>query len=217
MWYNFMRFGNPLDFGATYNLTGFDMTHRGFDAERFIIGFWEYLFQPLTINIRFPYFGTVAQHFNMSADYQGLLVNEPFVGGFFALNVVGLFVFGLWVTRSSLRVNGLLGIALTLVSCALLMIALDVQMVGITQRYHMDFSLMLMLASTLVILAELKEENGERMCRAVTYAVVILCAVTVVNETLAILATGRYNELSIINPQQYYQLKYQIFSILSIR
>ena len=34
MWYNAARFGSPLDFGANYNLTGNDMTQRGFNAVR---------------------------------------------------------------------------------------------------------------------------------------------------------------------------------------
>ena len=34
MWYNAARFGSPFDFGANYNLTGNDMTQRGFNAVR---------------------------------------------------------------------------------------------------------------------------------------------------------------------------------------
>ncbi len=34
MWYNAARFGSPFDFGANYNLTSNDMTHRGFAVGR---------------------------------------------------------------------------------------------------------------------------------------------------------------------------------------
>ena len=34
MWYNYARFGSPFDFGANYNITGNDMTSRGFNVVR---------------------------------------------------------------------------------------------------------------------------------------------------------------------------------------
>ena len=34
MWYNAARFGSPFDFGANYNITGNDMTRRGFNVVR---------------------------------------------------------------------------------------------------------------------------------------------------------------------------------------
>ena len=34
MYYNWARFGSPFDFGANYNLTTNDMTHRGFHLDR---------------------------------------------------------------------------------------------------------------------------------------------------------------------------------------
>lgn len=60
LYYNYIRFDNPLNFGATYNLTGFDMTHRGFIADRFWLGLFELLFQPFHFITRFPYMQTIA-------------------------------------------------------------------------------------------------------------------------------------------------------------
>ena len=38
MFYNYIRFGSFLDFGANYNLTTNDMTKRGFKIDRTFLG-----------------------------------------------------------------------------------------------------------------------------------------------------------------------------------
>ena len=53
MYYNYKRFQSPLDFGANYNLTSNDMTHRGVVFDRIPMGVFVYLFQPLIITIKY--------------------------------------------------------------------------------------------------------------------------------------------------------------------
>lgn len=48
MAYNYVRFDSFFDFGATYNLTGFDMVHRSYALSRIPWGLWMYLFSQLT-------------------------------------------------------------------------------------------------------------------------------------------------------------------------
>ena len=55
MWYNFARFGSPLDFGANYNLTGNDMTLRGHSLGRAIESLFYYLFSTPEFISAFPY------------------------------------------------------------------------------------------------------------------------------------------------------------------
>lgn len=73
MVYNFARFGSPLDFGANYNLTTNDMTHRGFHADRIPFGLYAYLFQPPALGSQFPFMHQTY----MDPAYQGVTIYEP--------------------------------------------------------------------------------------------------------------------------------------------
>lgn len=56
-WYNHARFGSPFDFGANYNLTSNDMTHRGSSVKRMALSLYYYLFQPLAGSHEAPFLG----------------------------------------------------------------------------------------------------------------------------------------------------------------
>ena len=45
MYYNYIRFDSPFDFGANYNLTTNDMTLRGFNIDRIFLGIYYMLFK----------------------------------------------------------------------------------------------------------------------------------------------------------------------------
>lgn len=217
MMYNHVRFGSPLDFGAQYNLTGFDMTNRGVDPERFLLGYWEYFFQPLTIGAKFPYVSMSAGHLGLLHDYQGQVINEPLLCGFFAYNLIGLFLLNLRSVRESLKEHGLWGLALVSVVCGLLIVSIDIQVVGMTLRYYADFALFLLLPIVLTIAAMLEKLEGEKTYKSVLSVVVCLALLCVATHLFTLLADGRYNNLMSTNPAAFYRIKYQLFPFLSIR
>ena len=55
MAYNFMRFGNPLDFGIQYSLTINDFTRAEYHTDFAMIGFWNFLFAFPTVRPDFPF------------------------------------------------------------------------------------------------------------------------------------------------------------------
>ncbi|EGX67338.1 hypothetical protein [Collinsella tanakaei] len=58
-WYNQARFGSWTNFGASYNITGGDMTSYTFSAAKIMIQFLEYLFLPFQLISSFPYISTI--------------------------------------------------------------------------------------------------------------------------------------------------------------
>ena len=56
MWYNYARFGNPLDFGIQYSLTINDFTSSQYHTHFAAAGFWGFLFQPPVFTETFPFF-----------------------------------------------------------------------------------------------------------------------------------------------------------------
>ncbi len=56
MWYNYARFGNPLEFGIQYSLTINDFTNSQYHTHFAAAGFWGFLFQMPVFTETFPFF-----------------------------------------------------------------------------------------------------------------------------------------------------------------
>lgn len=146
MWYNYARFGSFFDFGATYNLTSNDMTHRGFVFDRFPLGVYLYLFQPCSFVAAFP-FMTVT---STVSDYQGYTSVEPMFGGFLFINVLVLITALVFLRKYKIEFSARL---FAIVSCflGLFLMLFDIQASGITARYVSDFAWLLLLPTIIVV------------------------------------------------------------------
>jgi hypothetical protein len=150
MHYNYARFGSPFDFGANYNLTTNDMTHRGFHADRLPFGFFTYLLQPPYINGVRPYM----QYVSVSTAYQGRTVYEGMQGGllwFVPLLGGNLLLLSRYI-RERLREKKLMCLTAAAFLLGVLVVGIDIQVAGILQRYWMDFGFFLMLSSACCLL-----------------------------------------------------------------
>lgn len=216
MGYNFARFGSPLDFGATYNLTGFDMTSRGFVPQRFLLGIWEYFFQPLRIGAKFPYFEVVARQLQLQHDFQGQVINEPIIGGFLFLCPVGAWLCFLRTAFAAGKDRDVAAFASVAIALALFAVAMDIQMVGITYRYFAEFSLFLLTAAVLSWYSLMAGRTGDSAV-IIRGAMVTLCLLGISLQLLTLMTSGRANELQACNPAVYWAIKYQLLPFLSIR
>ncbi|MCL1830960.1 MAG: hypothetical protein FWG21_05980 [Oscillospiraceae bacterium] len=149
MWYNFMRFGSVLDFGANYNLTSNDMTVRGFVFERIWPGLFVYLIQPGAIDLVFPYIKPVS----LTIEYVGTNINEATFGGLFATNAFA--VWSLLILKAKqifLGSKEIIRLLVTLAVSAITVVIADTEMAGILPRYYPDFTFMLLLIAIFVLL-----------------------------------------------------------------
>lgn len=150
-WYNAARFGSPLDFGASYNLTTNDMRLRPWMPEGALAGLYYYLVQAPNVIPNFPLLTDTAESF----DYPAFLVSEPCYGGVLWLAPVLWFLCallpaprngakplpgGTWLWRL------VVGVA---VGLAVLLAALDALAAGILPRYTTDFMLPLSVLAAL--------------------------------------------------------------------
>lgn len=162
MYYNFVRFGSPFDFGANYNLTTNDMTHRGFHLDRLPLGFYMYLLQPPCFATKFPFITFAAT----DIQYQGITITEKMFGGFLWLNPLLFSLFFFHKFRTVLKEKQLYIITGFCIISGIILVALDTQMAGILFRYNCDFGFFLSLASVCILMsaeasyeaAPLKEE-----------------------------------------------------------
>lgn len=164
MAYNFLRFGSPLDFGANYNLTTNDMTHRGFHADRIPFGLYAYLLQPPALGSQFPFLHQTY----MDPSYQGVTIYEPMFGGYFFLYPMTLVLLALPRVRHALKAKGLLPLWACLVVVAVALCVFDLQGAGILMRYICDFGLYFALAAALVFLELLQVRSTEPLSKGWT-------------------------------------------------
>ena len=206
MWYNAARFGSPFDFGANYNLTTNDMTHRGMVFGRNGLGLFTYLFQPFNMDALFPFIHT----FSAKTAYQGLTISEPLMGGILWVYPIIIFAVAGMFKKSLFKDKR---VYLTVVYCTLIsavLAMLDAQMGGLLTRYTTDFIWLMMLAAVITIFAYYEKfEDKISARRSLTGIVCALSAVTLALTFLCIL--GRTDDAIVnSNPELYYRLEHLI-------
>ena len=199
MYYNAIRFGSPLDFGANYNLTTNSMIHRGWRWGRLPDGLLEYLFRLPSLDLRFPYLHVTATE----PLYLGLTIRENTFGGVLLLCPF-LWILLRWKrARSLLRRERLWGLALLPLPLSLVVVAADTEMAGIVWRYVGDFLPLLCLSAALVFLARWRG-GGVRTRRRLT-VFLLFCLLFTLGAFFAVSVTE--SGLQTRNPDAYYRLR----------
>ena len=144
--YNYLRFGNILDFGATYSLTSNDMNHRGFNVDRLLRGMYCFLFQPPVFTTDFPYMRSAI----IESSYMGKNLTEYTYGGAFATNLMLLVLFAPLIAKIKGFAKDAKAIVLTLTVSAIIIAGFDVNGAGILIRYTCDMMPGLIIAAIIV-------------------------------------------------------------------
>ena len=199
--YNYARFGSLLDFGASYNLTGADMTAYSFDPFVIVARSLEYLFLPPVMQAGYPFIHAVDEVAGLPAC---LWTNEPVYGGFFAFAPAALIVFALVgkKTRSSLAEHGVRGLAIACVALTAVVLVVVSYVSGVTMRYFADFAWLLVLSATLVLWNAMEAERARGEIRVSGS----LSALVVAGFPLycwTFLATTRFGALVVASPWIY--------------
>ena len=197
MWYNYARFGSPLNFGANYNLTMNDMTKRGMNAGRLAPALFSFFLQPPCATGVFPFI----QAAPFSTTYMGQTVKETTFGGIFAcLPLLWILPFAPRLLRLRMKERStrtVMGVVVLLIAVGVLVALLDAEMAGILQRYYADFSFMFLAAA--VLLAFIANENVESSAvrSALMKVLLALVAVSVLYSSLLCFVpeTGWYSDV----------------------
>lgn len=206
MWYNAARFGSPFDFGANYNLTTNDMTHRGFVFGRTGLGIFTYFLQPFSMNALFPFI----HDFSSATAYQGLTLTEKLMGGVLWLYPVLLIgVYGAFKKNVFLDKRAYRMVYFSVIMAVVLGV-LDAQMAGLLTRYFTDFVWLLMIASAVTVFAYYDRNVDNIKIRSRVVSITTILSVTAI--ILAFLSIFAHSEDSIqaANPTLYYTVQHLI-------
>lgn len=143
--YNYVRFHSILNFGQSYNLTGYDMTSRHASPYLMPRVLFNALFQPISTCSEFPFITMVDTYVEAP--------NEPSLGGYFAVAPIAIFALFTWVVRRQLANHNVWGIAITTVTVACIVVFVDSYISGTTMRYYGDSGYLFILAAILTIFA----------------------------------------------------------------
>lgn len=148
MWYNAARFGSPFDFGANYNITGNDMTRRGFNVVRIGPAVFTSLFDLPRLQSVFPFL----QECDVQTNAVIRTISEKFTGGMLAATpFTWALVLGVLpgARRSLCRRRGAAVIVYGALAAMAVITVVDCQMAGVLYRYLMDYSPVLLLGAAL--------------------------------------------------------------------
>ncbi len=141
--YNYVRFHSILNFGQSYNLTGYDMTSRHASPYLMPRVLFNALFQPISTCSEFPFITMVDTYVEAP--------NEPSLGGYFAVAPIAIFALFTWIVRRQLANHNVWGIAITTVTVACIVVFVDSYISGTTMRYYGDSGYLFILAAILTI------------------------------------------------------------------
>ncbi len=171
MYYNYIRFGSPFDFGSSYNLTTNDVTRRGFSLGRTGLGIFTYLFQTPSFNATFPFIESV----NIETNYIGKTITENCFGGLITSLPLLWFSFALPKVKNILKEKKIFALTLTLFLVGFALVIADTQAGGLLQRYYSDFGYIFFLGAIFVIYS-LYEHKGLETNSNTLNALLFICA-----------------------------------------
>ena len=169
MYYNFIRFGTPFDFGSAYNLTTNDVTRRGFSLGRTGLGIFTYLFQPPVFTAQFPFIKAV----DIETNYMGKTISENCFGGLITSLPILWFAFALPKAKACLKEKKLFGLTLTLFAVGIALVIADTQAGGLLQRYFSDFGYIFFLGVTFIIFAVVERNTMENNANSLNTPIII--------------------------------------------
>ncbi len=205
MTYNKVRFGSIFDFGANYNLTGNDMTRRGFILDRIGLGIFYLLFHFPTIKATFPFIMTE----NISTNYMGVTIYEPVYGGLLIVN--GLLWLGIcfFKFKKLYPKKELFYLCLTSIISALIILIMDVEMAGILYRYFADFSFLLTIPTVIVVLTLQNSNQVEKQTKQVILTLMLIFIIGSIGyQFLTIFQDYYFRDFINCNPPFYFKWNY---------
>ncbi len=171
MYYNYIRFGSPFDFGSDYNLTTNNLAMRDFELAKIPDGLFAYFFQPPVVSLSFPFIHTVALH-NV---YNGLIYAESLYGGTMFILPFTCLMFMLPKVKDVLRKKKLFAAMILIIAISVFTACLETELGGFISRYAYDFVYLLILGAVIVMLS-LYEKYPKR--KGITCAVLTLGILT---------------------------------------
>jgi hypothetical protein len=203
MAYNFARFCSPFDFGERYQLT---VSNVQFDKVTNLAaipgGLYHYLFQPLAVDLSYPFFHIVGASPDTSS---GWYYNQP-IAGIFNFPLLLILFASFYILKRIPKERYYERAFTTLLILATVVITwLDITLGGILERYSLDIGPMLVFVSLILWLEAFRyfQHKGAGVSAAKFFCTV--CLVTAVISTFCCAVGEDANQMA-ANPALYHNI-----------
>lgn len=205
MWYNYIRFGNVLDFGTKYQLTIVNMNGLSNRFAALPVGLITNLFSVPEFLSEFPF---ITYH-NKLTTFYGYYYIENMIGGLFIVVPIVFMNFGVLKANKNTKNKTLKTVLNSLVIVGMLICILSVMMGGSNQRYLIDYAWMLILSAILIfciLYNKLQSEEAKKIMQK------IFCCLTIYTFILSISAgiVSEKDYMKKYSPEKYYELRYTV-------
>ena len=192
MWYNAARFGSPFDFGATRQLTFYDMSYAGLALYKFFPAMYHYFIQPVGFTAEFPFLDIANTDLGVYRSY------EYIFGSAGALNFPAAWgVFGALPVTKGNKVKRFTYIAAA--AAAVFVAFADFCLAGSHIRYMGDIMFPLCLVGALVLFELVSLSEGRPCAVHVRAAVWIVFGLTVLVAS-ALLFANEADNIRVLAP-----------------
>lgn len=205
MYYNYIRFDSPFDFGSSYNLTTNDVTRRGFEMDRTGLGIFTYLFQPPSFDATFPYIRAV----NVETNYVGKTIKEACFGGLITVTPALWSLFLLPKVKNILKEKKLFGFTALLILIGFSTVIANTQAGGLLQRYFSDFGYIFFLAAAIIIFA-LSEKFISPESNKNFHIILLLATISSIVYTFALVFSESDVTIDTQNPSLYGYISHMV-------
>lgn len=204
MVYNYLRFGSPLEFGQTYQITTEDIRHNVLNLRDAFKAVWYYFFDGLETIAEFPYLTAGTHYVNRTGNYFYGVMNA----GAFTVPIT-LFCLLLPFVPDKRRRCKMLTHVTALSVCVVIAVS-SFAVAGVAQRYVCDILPVLCLIGSVVMLdltaCEAQDKRGVLFCIAGS-----ACGLTIL-VSLCLVFSNYRSFISQYAPDKYLHL-YHLFTL----
>jgi hypothetical protein len=146
MYYNYIRFNNPFEFGASYQLTLNNMKALSSGFYSIPIGLFNNLFSIPRIVYEFPFI----ENYNEILTFYGYYYSEAMLGGLFIIAPICFCCFNIYKAHKNADSKELKLLICVLLFVGLLIATASVKMAGSIERYLMDYAWIFIIDGILI-------------------------------------------------------------------
>ena len=203
MYYNYIRFDNPFEFGASYQLTLNNMSTLKSGIYTIPTGLFNNLFSIPRIVYEFPFI----ENYNHVLTFYGYYYSESMLGGLFIIAPICFSCFGIVKAYKKAENKELKLLITILLIVGLLIAVISVKMAGSIERYLMDYAWILIIDGILIFSINYNNYKSEETREVLQK---ILCYTTIFCFMFSILAgiISEKEDFKRSSAAEYYKTRY---------
>ena len=205
MYYNYIRFGSILEFGAKYQLTINDMLHLSNRGATIFVGIVCNLF---SLPIIYPNFPFISNHNNLIT-FNGFYYIENMIGGLFILVPICFIIFKLPTILKKSEKKELKSFIIIFLIVGFMICLLSIIMAGSMQRYIVDYAWIIIIVSICIFMESqnlYKTEEAKNILKKIFSIITIW--IVLINLCAGIVSEKSFFKLN--SPNEYYKIKYLV-------